>query len=70
MKGTVYTETVVHVPPEHLLHEAPYQVILVDLAEGMRVTGRSAGQRVAIGDLVEEITPAPDGVRLFHLVTS
>lgn len=68
MTGIVYTETVVHVPPEHLLHEAPYQVVIVDLADGRRVTGRSAGTRVSIGDPVEELSPSPDGVRLFGLM--
>lgn len=62
----VYSETVVHVPPVHLAEAAPYQVVLVDLGDGTRVTGRSTGERVSIGDAVEEVAPAADGVRLFQ----
>jgi uncharacterized OB-fold protein len=69
MKGVVYTETVVHVPPAELVDLAPYQVVIVEFADGRRVTGRSlgssAGDRVAIGESVEEIEPV-DGVRIFR----
>jgi uncharacterized OB-fold protein len=65
MKGIIYTETVVHTAPAELVALAPYQVVMVDLEGGKRVTGRSVGQRVAIGDAVEELPPQ-DGVRLFR----
>jgi uncharacterized OB-fold protein len=52
MKGTVYTETVVHSAPEAYVNEAPYQIAIVALEDGTRVTGRIAGERVVIGDLV------------------
>lgn len=51
--GVVYTETVVHAAPEQFAADAPYQLAIVTLAEGGRVTGRIAGDRVAIGDAVE-----------------
>ena len=51
-KGTVYTETVVHAAPEQFTADAPYQLAIITLAEGGRVTARIAGERVAIGDAV------------------
>ena len=50
--GTVYTETVVHAAPEQFTADAPYQLAIVSLAEGGRVTARIEGPRVAIGDPV------------------
>ena len=51
--GTVYTETVVWAAPEQFVADAPYQLAIVDLAEGGRRTVRILGARVAIGDAVE-----------------
>ena len=51
--GVVYTETIVHSPPESHAKEAPYQIAIVTLDSGGRLTGRIAGERVAIGDRVE-----------------
>jgi uncharacterized OB-fold protein len=50
--GTVYTETLVHSAPETFAKEAPYQLAIVDLDSGGRVTARIDGDRVAIGDRV------------------
>jgi uncharacterized OB-fold protein len=52
-KGTVYTETVVHAAPEQFLADAPYQLAIVSLEVGGRLTVRVAGPRVQIGDAVE-----------------
>ena len=51
--GVIYTETVVHAAPEQFAAEAPYQLVIVTLDEGGRVTARVSGDRVAIGDRVE-----------------
>jgi uncharacterized OB-fold protein len=51
--GTVYTETVVHAAPEQFAADAPYQLAIVSLTEGGRVTVRIAGERVQIDDAVE-----------------
>jgi len=51
--GIIYTETVVHAAPEQFAAEAPYQLAIVTLDEGGRITARIAGDRVAIGDRVE-----------------
>ena len=51
--GIVYTETVVHAAPEQFVGDAPYQLAIVSLESGGRMTARIAGDRVRIGDLVE-----------------
>jgi len=51
-QGIVYTETVVHSAPEAFLKDAPYQIAIIILDTGGRVTARILGERVAIGDRV------------------
>lgn len=53
MKGTVYTETVVWSAPEAFAHETPYQIVIVTLEDGTRITGRTIQGRLSIGDAVE-----------------
>lgn len=55
MTGLVYTETVVHSAPARLAAQAPYQIALVVLESGQRVTGRIQGSPVRIGDTVNLI---------------
>jgi uncharacterized OB-fold protein len=62
--GTVYTETVVHLAPEAFAKDAPYQVAIVTVEDGSRVTGRILGDRVAIDDRVEQVETR-DGVPFF-----
>ena len=50
--GIVYTETVVYAAPEAYVNDAPYQLAIVALDGGRRVTGRIDGDRAAIGDRV------------------
>ena len=68
MTGTVYTETVVHAAPTAFVSEAPYQIVIVSLEGGGRVTGRVDGDRVNIGDTVE-LTHDRDGVPFFRKTT-
>ncbi len=56
-RGIVYTETVVHAAPAAFAGEAPYQVAIVSLEDGTKLTGRVVGDRVAINDPVIEIEP-------------
>ncbi|MDP9170730.1 MAG: OB-fold domain-containing protein [Acidobacteriota bacterium] len=57
--GIVYTETVLHMDP-------PYQVVIVTLDGGGRVTARAAvGERLAIDDLVVE-AEAQNGIPCFR----
>ena len=51
--GVIYTETVVHAAPEQFVSDGPYQLVIVALDEGGRVTARMTGERVQIGDSVE-----------------
>jgi uncharacterized OB-fold protein len=53
MKGVIYTETVVYAPPEQFAADAPYQLAIVTLEDGKRLTARISGDRVTIGDAVE-----------------
>ena len=54
--GTVYTETIVYSPPEQYAADVPYQIAIIDLSNGERVTvrvlGKNADERVYIGDRV------------------
>jgi uncharacterized OB-fold protein len=54
--GVVYTETVVFAPPEQYAADAPYQLAILDLDTGGRLTVRiltnEAGDRAHIGDRV------------------
>ncbi len=50
--GTVYTETVVWSPPEAYVKDVPYQLAIVELQGGRRITGRIDGDRAQIGDRV------------------
>ena len=63
-QGTVYTETVVHAPPQAFAAEAPYQIAIVTLDDGGRVTARIDG-RVEIDDRVEFIEER-NGVPFFR----
>jgi uncharacterized OB-fold protein len=51
--GTIYTETVVYSPPEAYVNDVPYQLAIIALATGRRVTGRVEGERAQIGDRVQ-----------------
>ncbi len=67
MIGTVYTETVVHLAPEAFTKDAPYQVAIVTVEDGSRITGRVLGERVAIDDRVEHVETR-DGVPFFRKI--
>ena len=55
--GTVYTETVVHLAPTRFAADVPYQVAIITLEDGVRLTARITGERIAIGDEVVETEP-------------
>jgi uncharacterized protein len=50
--GTVYTETMVYSAPEMYVNDVPYQLAIIQLDEGRRVTGRIVGERALIGERV------------------
>ena len=51
-EGLVYTETVVHSATPQFAADAPYQLAIVALDSGRRVTVRISGDRAEIGDRV------------------
>ena len=63
--GVVYTETVVHAAPEQFIADAPYQLAIVSLEEGGRLTARIDGERVVIGDRVDFVEDR-DGIAFFR----
>jgi uncharacterized OB-fold protein len=65
MMGAVYTETVVYTAPPAFEKDVPYQVAIVILDSGERVTGRIEGARVSIDDCVALIETR-DGVPFFR----
>jgi len=67
MTGTIYTETVVYLAPEAFAADVPYQVAIVTLQDGTRVTGRVLGERVTIDDRVEQVE-LRDGIPYFRRV--
>jgi uncharacterized OB-fold protein len=62
--GVIYTETVVHAAPAEFVADAPYQLAIVSLASGGRLTARITGERVKIGDKVE-LAETHNGIEFF-----
>lgn len=54
--GVVFTETIVHAATEQFAADVPYQLAIIDLDRGDRVTvrvlGKAAEDRARIGDRV------------------
>lgn len=67
MTGAVYTETVVYLAPEAFAADVPYQVVIVTLEDGSRITGRVLGDHVAIDDRVEQVETR-DGIPFFRKI--
>jgi len=67
--GTIYTETIVHSPPEQYASDAPYQLAIIDLDRGgrltVRVLGKEPQERAAIGDRVVFVEER-DGVAYYR----
>jgi uncharacterized OB-fold protein len=63
--GTVYTETLIHAAPEQFVADAPYQLAIITLDGGKRLTARLSGDRVQIGDTVD-FAEFRDGVAFFR----
>lgn len=63
--GTVYTETLIYAAPEQFVKDAPYQLVIVTLDAGKRLTARMTGDRVQIGDKVD-FAEFRDGIPFFQ----
>jgi uncharacterized OB-fold protein len=46
-EATLETYTRIRVPPAHFQDQAPYVVLVARMAEGVKVTGRLAGEQEA-----------------------
>jgi len=70
--GIVYTDTIVHSPPERYASDAPYQLAIVDLDSGERLTvrilGRGPNERAHIGERVLFVEQR-DGVSYYRKIT-
>ncbi len=64
-RGTVYTETLIHAAPQQFVADAPYQLAIITLETGGRLTARIAGERVKIGQPVE-FAEFRDGIPFFR----
>ncbi|HMF77931.1 MAG TPA: OB-fold domain-containing protein [Bryobacteraceae bacterium] len=68
--GVVYTETIVHSPPEQYAADAPYQLAIIELHAGGRLTARILGktpeERAHIGDHVTFVEDR-NGVAYYRL---
>jgi uncharacterized OB-fold protein len=64
-RGTVYTETMIHAAPEQFVADAPYQLAIITLETGGRLTARISGERVTIGQPVN-FAEFRDGIPFFQ----
>jgi uncharacterized protein len=51
-KGKVYTHTKIHISSPEFQHLSPYNVALIELEQGLKLTGR-INDEIQIGDQVE-----------------
>jgi uncharacterized OB-fold protein len=65
MMGVVYTETIVHMAPPTFEKDVPYQVAIILLDTGERVTARIEGPHVSIDDSVA-LVETRNGVPFFR----
>lgn len=71
VEGIVYTETVVHTPPERYAADAPYQLAIIQAPGAERFTVRILerdAERAHIGDKVRFVEER-DGVPFYATVT-
>ena len=70
-EGIVYTETVVHTPPERYVADAPYQLAVIDVAGAgrltVRVVMRLQAEKAEIGETVRFLEEL-DGVGFYARV--
>ena len=51
-------------PPEQFVADAPYQLVIIDMEGGKRITARITGDRAQIGDAVV-LAETKDGIAYF-----
>jgi uncharacterized OB-fold protein len=62
--GIVYTETIVHSATPQFAADAPYQLAIIEVDSGRRLTARISGERADIGDRVAFVEER-DGVAYY-----
>ena len=71
VRGVVYTETVVHAAPPRYAADVPYQLAIIDLSDGSRLTVRivssAENEWAKIGDTVEFVEER-EGTQWFRLL--
>lgn len=65
--GTVYSYTTIYIAPETFAAQVPYHIVLVELDEGLRVTGRVTEGIPSIGQKVE-CNRIEDSIYWFDLI--
>jgi uncharacterized OB-fold protein len=68
-RGRVYSCTTLYAAAEANEKDLPFQIAIVELEEGARLTARITGPVVAIGDAVE-LAGESDGVYRFRAATT
>jgi len=63
-RGTVYSCTTLHAAAAAFEKDLPFQIAIIELEEGLRLTARIEGPRVGIGDRVR-LAGERDGVQFF-----
>ena len=63
-QGTVYSQTTLYAAAEPFEKDLPFQIAIIELAGGLRLTARIRGPKVEIGDSVSEVEER-DGVYYF-----
>jgi uncharacterized OB-fold protein len=63
-KGKIYTYTTIHISSPEYQQLAPYNVVLVELENGLRLTGRTKDE-ISIDDVVE-LQEKEDGAFIFQ----
>lgn len=66
-RGTIYSETTLYAAAEPFEKELPFQIAIIELAGGVRLTARIRGPKVQIGDTVSEVEER-NGVYYFSAV--
>jgi uncharacterized OB-fold protein len=63
-QGTVYSCTTLHAAATPFEKDLPFQIAIIELQEGPRLTARIEGQKIKIGDKVKQVTER-NGVQVF-----
>jgi uncharacterized OB-fold protein len=68
-EGIVYTETIVHSPPDQFAADVPYQLAIIDVVGGgrhiVRILGNTPEERAKIGERVRFVEEK-NGVRYYR----